>query len=77
MKTETVRIRTEQANKLRDVAYQMRGCTTNALVTKVSINAMVQDAIDLWYEVEGTVILAAFKEARGKLNKRQAVANAS
>jgi hypothetical protein len=77
MKTEPVRIDVEQAKILRDVASQMRGCTTNALDRHVSINGLVRDALALYIDVEVPVILAAFKEVRKNRAGRQAVSKAS
>jgi Arc/MetJ-type ribon-helix-helix transcriptional regulator len=57
-KTVSVRIGKDQANRLREIVDQFPGG---------SINGVVQRAVDLWLEKEGTVYLAALREARGRL----------
>lgn len=58
VKTVSVRIGKDQASRLREIVDQFPGG---------SINGVVQRAVDLWLEKEGTVYLAALKEARGRL----------
>jgi predicted transcriptional regulator len=64
MKTETVRIKEEQARRLQVFADMIPGS---------SISVIVQRAVEQWLDVEGPVYLAAFKEARAKVQERQAV----
>jgi hypothetical protein len=57
-KTVSVRIKATQVSRLREIVDQFPGG---------SINGVVQRAVDLWLEKEGTVYLAALREARGKV----------
>jgi hypothetical protein len=58
MKTIPARIKSEQANKLREIANFVPG---------VGISGAVQQAVDLWIEREGRFFLAAPREAQEKI----------
>jgi hypothetical protein len=65
-KMVSVRIKPEQARRLREITGHIPGS---------SINAVVQRAVQQWLEIEGPVYLEAFKQVKQRLNKeRQAVA---
>jgi hypothetical protein len=63
MKTVSVRIKAEQAEKLREIAGFVPGS---------GINAIVQRAVAQWLEIEGPVYVEAFKRVQDTL-KRQPV----
>lgn len=68
-KSITVRIKADQASRLREITEHVPGS---------SLNALVQRAVEQWLEIEGPVYLAAFKEVHRKLSKeRQAVVTLS
>lgn len=58
MKTVSVRIREDQAKQAEDFADQTVGCSRDRLV---------QRAWDVWWKIEGTVLMDANKEARERL----------
>jgi hypothetical protein len=62
MKTVSVRIKAEQAKRLREIAECMPG---------FSVNGAVQRAMDLWLEIEGPVYKEAFEEAQRKLRQER------
>lgn len=62
MKTVSVRIKAVNAARLREVAEFIPGS---------SINALVDRAVEQLIEIEGPVYIAAFKEAREKLERRE------
>lgn len=64
-KSVSVRIGTDQSERLHEIAEYVPGS---------SINALVQRAVDQWLEIEGPVYLDAFKKVKLNLvKKRQAV----
>lgn len=65
--SESVRIKTVQAKRLREIANFIPGS---------SINAIVQRAVEQWLDVEGPVYLEAFRQVKENL-KRQPVAMGS
>jgi hypothetical protein len=60
-KNVSVRIKAEQARRLREIAEFVPGS---------SINALVQRAVQQWLEIEGPVYLEAFKTVRQSLEVR-------
>ena len=66
MKTVSVRIKSEQAKRIQELAEHIPG---------FSVDGAVKRAVDLWLEVEAPVYLEAITEARIKLKReRQPVA---
>jgi hypothetical protein len=61
VKTVSVRIKAGQAERLREVAERIPGS---------SINVLVQRAVAQWLDIEAPVYIAAFDEARAKLERQ-------